>query len=219
MPRMSSQSFSRAAKALCTTRSSAEHVVTVAPSPMSKGLLRSMVRSSKGIAPSETSTGVALLAMSSKVRCRSAKSRASESRPRNERRRASTKRSSPPNPVMSVRSTSAVMRGLPHRWTASPPMKQTRTPRRGRWSRPRAPVGAVVHREGRRTRFRATRRSPLGSMGTRSVTRQTAAAVLLFEGVSCRVDPSTSCPRSSSSRDSPDSPARRHGRRGARSLP
>jgi len=53
---MSTQSCGRAANALCTMRSSAEHVRSVAPRTSSTFEDRSMALASKGIAPSATST-------------------------------------------------------------------------------------------------------------------------------------------------------------------
>ena len=125
-PPMSSQSFSRFANALRTTRSSALQVTRSTSRAKRWRLARATTRSSKGNAPSDTSSGTPFSALRRTTRVARAKSRASARLASKRFRRAPIHCSSEPKPVKMVRSTSCVRRGSPQRCTATAPMIQNR---------------------------------------------------------------------------------------------
>ena len=127
-PLMSTQSCGLAANALCTMRSSAEHVRSVAPRTSSMFDHRSIAVASNGIAPSATSIPNPSGVRSRSTRLRRANSAAPAIRLSNSASSAAVYSASPPNPVRSVRSRSLVRRGVPHRKFATPPMKQNLQP-------------------------------------------------------------------------------------------
>jgi hypothetical protein len=123
---MSAQSCSRLAKALCTTRSSAEQVVIFISDLICQSDERSIVRASNGNPPKAMSIGTLFEAKSSRTRVFKANSAASCRRGRKCSVSSEMKRSSLPMPVNRVKSTSCVARGSPHRCNATAPMKQKR---------------------------------------------------------------------------------------------
>ncbi len=143
---MSIQSLERAAKALSTIKSSAEHVRSSASSGNVKRLERSTTDSSNANPPSAMSKPTPDLTRKRSTRLLNANSTALLIRGSNRSTRILTNRSSLPKPVSSVRSTSTVSRGSPHLCKASPPMKQKRQPcsRHAVWSSVAARITSIT---------------------------------------------------------------------------
>ena len=124
IPSKSAQSLKRAANALNMTKSSAEQVFNFTSGRNSKRVARSTAFSSKGNPPKAISMPIPVSYTNRSTRLSKANFSASSIRAEYFSRKGSINDFSFPKPVTSVKSTSCVTLGSPHRCNATPSIKQ-----------------------------------------------------------------------------------------------